>query len=171
MAMTRPYYFDICFQDGSVSDHSTGLQDDAALRVGCCTVWSIICGARFDLQDARNPYNEYKMNVQTTFNLATIKSAEAVDMSSETRRIAESYMADMVIFNALSPSMIGAAQHDPIAEIILHSSLAVIVKGLVRKEISVKATVGNNPLDWASISKKVVPSSEKMQKEIDKIDF
>jgi hypothetical protein len=106
-------------------------------------------------------------------------------MSSEIGRIAEGYKADLVIFDALSPSMVGAAQHDPIAAIILHSSPAdietVIVDGIMRKrdgrllpiqvDSSAKVSVDNGTLDWASVAKKIISSREKMQKEIDQIDF
>jgi adenine deaminase len=125
------------------------------------------------------------LSVEAAFNLATIKGAEAVNMSSEIGRIAEGYKADLVIFDALSPSMVGAAKHDPIAAIILHSSPAdietVIVDGIMRKrdgrllpiqvDSSAKVSVDNGTLDWASVAKKIISSREKMQKEIDQIDF
>ncbi|CAN9112683.1 unnamed protein product [Alternaria alternata] len=200
MAMARPYCFDASFQDGGISGNSIGLQDNAALGVDChsCTAGSIISEARLGLQDARNHYNEYHMkqdkipeplpeslNVEAAFNLATIKGAEAVNMSGEIGRIAENFKADLTIFDALSPSMVGAAQHDLVAAIILHSSPAdietVIVDGIVRKkdgrllpiqvDSSARATVDSDTLDWAIIAKEIVSSRAKMQKEIDKIDF
>jgi cytosine/adenosine deaminase-related metal-dependent hydrolase len=192
--------FDASFQDGGISGNSIGLQDNAALGVDChsCTAGSIISEARLGLQDARNHYNEYHMkqdkipeplpeslNVEAAFNLATIKGAEAVNMSGEIGRIAENFKADLTIFDALSPSMVGAAQHDPVAAIILHSSPAdietVIVDGIVRKkdgrllpiqvDSNARATVDGDTLDWAVIAKEIVSSRAKMQKEIDKIDF
>jgi hypothetical protein len=125
------------------------------------------------------------LNVEAAFNLATIKGAEAVNMSGEIGRIAENFKADLTIFDALSPSMVGAAQHDPVAAIILHSSPAdietVIVDGIVRKkdgrllpiqvDSNARATVDGDTLDWAVIAKEIVSSRAKMQKEIDKIDF
>lgn len=199
-AMARPYCFDASFHDGGVSGDSIGLQDNSALGVDChsCTAGSIISEARLGLQNARNHYNEYYMkqdkiprslpdslSVEAAFNLATVKGAEAVNMSSEIGRIAEGYKADLVIFDALSPSMVGAAKHDPIAAIILHSSPAdietVIVDGIMRKrdgrllpiqvDSSAKVSVDNGTLDWASVAKKIISSREKMQKEIDQIDF
>jgi cytosine/adenosine deaminase-related metal-dependent hydrolase len=200
MAMGRPYCFDASFKDGGVSGDSVGLQDNAALGVDChsCTAGSIVSEARLGLQNARNLYHEYYMkqdkiprsipdslSVEAAFNLATVKGAEAVNMSSEIGRISEGYKADLAIFDALSPSMVGAAQHDPVAAIILHSSPAdidtVIVDGIVRKrdgrllpiqvDSSAKATVGNDTLDWSSIAKEIISSRERMQKEIERIDF
>ncbi|KAI4680319.1 uncharacterized protein J4E84_007967 [Alternaria hordeiaustralica] len=200
MAMGRSYCFDASFPDGGVSGDSIGLQDNAALGVDChsATAGSIIAEAKLGLGNARNHYNEHIMkqdkipralpdslSVEAAFNLATIKGAEAANMSSEIGRIAEGYKADFVIFDALSPSMVGAAQHDPVAAIILHSSPAdietVIVDGILRKkdgkilpvhvDSGAKEMIGNDTLDWPSIAKEIVSGREKMQKEIDKIDF
>jgi cytosine/adenosine deaminase-related metal-dependent hydrolase len=200
MAMARPYCFDASFQDGGVSGDSIGLQDNAALGIDChsCTAASIISEAKLGLQNARNHYNEYYMkqdkiprslpdnlSVEAAFNLATIKGAEAANMSKEVGRIAEGYKADLAIFDALSPSMIGAAQHDPVTAIILHSSPAdietVIIDGIVRKKggkllpIAVderaKQAVGKEVLEWKDIAKEIVASREKVQKEMVKIDY
>jgi cytosine/adenosine deaminase-related metal-dependent hydrolase len=200
MAMRRPYCFDASFQDGGVSGDSIGLQDNAALGVDChsATASSIIAEAKLALANARNHYNEYHMkqdkvpsclpdslSVEAAFNLATVKGAEAANMNSEIGRIAEGYRADLVIFDALSSSMVGATQHDPVPAIILHSSPAdietVIVDGIVRKkdgkllpvqvDSSAKDMVRDDTLDWSSIAKQIVLGREKMQKEIDKIDY
>jgi cytosine/adenosine deaminase-related metal-dependent hydrolase len=200
MTMGRPYCFDASFLDGGVGGKSIGLQDNASFGVDChsCTAGSIISEARLGLQNARNHFNEYYMNqdriprslpaslsVEAAFNLATVKGAEAVRMSDQIGRIAEGYKADLVIFDALSPAMVGAAQHDPVAAIILHSSPndidTVIVDGIIRKRdgkllpVSVdegaQKSIGKNKLEWISIAKEIVESRTKMQAEIDKIDF
>ncbi|CAO2658050.1 Nn.00g073100.m01.CDS01 [Neocucurbitaria sp. VM-36] len=200
MAIERPYCFDASFLDGGVSGDSIGLQDNGSLGVDChsCTAGSIISEAKLGLQDARNHFNEFYMkqgkiprklpdslSVQSAFNLATIKGAEATNMSDKIRRISEGYEADLVIFDALSPSMVGAAQHDPVAAVILHSSPAdittVIVGGVVRKQngrllpVSLdgcaKEMAGRDMLEWNSIAREVIKSREKMQAAIDKINF
>jgi hypothetical protein len=108
-----------------------------------------------------------------------------VNMSEEIGRIAEGYKADIVIFDALSPSMVGAAQHDPVAAVILHSTPAdietVIVDGIIRKQdgkllavtvdAAAQGTTGDESLSWAAVAKKVVESRARMQEEINKIDF
>ncbi|KAH7394568.1 hypothetical protein BKA66DRAFT_456686 [Pyrenochaeta sp. MPI-SDFR-AT-0127] len=200
MAMGRPYCFDSSFADGGVSGDSVGLQNNSSLGVDChsCTAGSVISEAKLGLQDARNHFNEFRMkqgkfprslpdnlSVEAAFNLATIKGAEAAHLSHEIGRIAEGYKADLTIFDALSPSMVGAAQHDPVAAVILHSSPAdietVIVDGVVRKQngnlapVTVdegaKQVIGEPILEWTSIAREVLKSREKMQEDINKIDF
>jgi cytosine/adenosine deaminase-related metal-dependent hydrolase len=200
MAMGRPYCFDASFIDGGVTGDSIGLQDNASLGVDCHTITggSILTEARIGLQNARNTFGEYylkqgkiprtvpeNLSVEAAFNLATIKGAEAVNMSNEVGRIAEGFKADLVIFDALSPFMVAAAQQDPVASIILHSTPAdidtVIVDGIIRKKdgkllpVSVdeaaRQVTGETALDWTTVARKVVSSRAKMQKEMDKIDF
>ncbi|KAF2627673.1 hypothetical protein BU25DRAFT_468706 [Macroventuria anomochaeta] len=103
------------------------------------------------LQNARNTFGEYHMkqgklprtipenlSVEAAFNLAIIKGVEAVNTSRNIGRLAEGFEANIVVFDALSPSMVAAAQHDPVAAINLHSTSAdidtVIVDGIIRKE-------------------------------------
>ena len=200
MAMGRPYCFDASFIDGGVTGDSVGLQNNASLGVDCHTITggSILTEARIGLQNARNMFGEYhlkqgklprtipdSLSVEAAFNLATIKGAEAIHMSKEIGRIAEGYKADVVIFDALSPSMVAAAQHDPVASIILHSTPAdidtVIVDGIIRKrdgrllpvtvDGAAKEVIDVKTLDWPAIAKKIVSSRAKMQKEMDKIDW
>jgi cytosine/adenosine deaminase-related metal-dependent hydrolase len=200
MAMGRPYCFDASFIDGGVSGDSVGLQEHASLGVDChsCTGGSIITEARIGLQNARNTFGEHhlkqgklprslpsNLSVEAAFNLATIKGAEAANLSQDIGRIAEGYKADLVIFDALSPSMVAAAQHDPVAAIILHSSPAdietVIVDGVVRKkdgkllpvevDDAAREAADEVTLEWRAVAKKVVESRGKMQTEMEKIDF
>jgi cytosine/adenosine deaminase-related metal-dependent hydrolase len=200
MAMGRPYAFNASFLNGGVSGDSIGLQENASFGVDChsATAGSIISEARLGLQNGRNHFNEYHMkqdkipralpdtlSVEAAFNLATIKGAEALRMSDQIGRIAEGYKADLVIFDALSPSMVGGAQHDPVAAVLLHSSPAdietVIVDGIVRKrdgkllpvpvDTGAKSAIGKETLEWSSIAKEIVESRSKMQKEMDKIDY
>jgi hypothetical protein len=125
------------------------------------------------------------LSVEAAFNLATVKGAEAVNMSKEIGRIAEGYKADIVVFDGLSPSMVGAAQHDPVAAVILHSTPAdietVIIDGIIRKQngklltvtvdAAAQGTTGDESLSWAAVAKKVVESRAQMQGEMNKIDF
>ncbi|KAL1599393.1 hypothetical protein SLS59_006410 [Nothophoma quercina] len=200
MAMGRPYCFDASFIDGGVTGDSVGLQNNASLGVDCHTITggSILTEARIGLQNARNMFGKYhlkqgklpctipdSLSVEAAFSLATIKGAEAIHMSKDIGRIAEGYKADVVIFDALSPSMVAAAQHDPVASIILHSTPAdidtVIVDGIIRKrdgrllpvtvDGAAKEVIDVKTLDWPAIAKKIVSSRAKMQKEMDKIDW
>lgn len=106
-------------------------------------------------------------------------------MGNKIGSIAEGKLADVVIFDANSPSMICGGVHDPVAAIILHSSPAdidtVIVDGIVRKRggklVSTvldeggKAVAGKESLVWADVAKKLIQSREGLQREIDKIDM
>lgn len=77
-------------------------------------------------------------SVEQVFNLGTVAGARAVGMGEEVGRIREGFKADLVVFDGLSPGMLAAAVEDPVAAVVLHSSVRdvemVIVDGLVRKE-------------------------------------
>lgn len=81
--------------------------------------------------------NSTHYTVAEAYNLATIRGARAAKMGDRVGSIAEGKQADLVIFSGTSPGMVGAAQHDPVAAIILHSNPGdieyVIVDGVVRK--------------------------------------
>ncbi|KAK7707585.1 hypothetical protein SLS64_007104 [Diaporthe eres] len=72
------------------------------------------------------------------FNLGTVCGARAVGMAGSIGRLAVGFKADVVVFDGLSPGMAAAAQEDPVAAVVLHSSIrdveVVIVDGVVRKE-------------------------------------
>ena len=200
MGMGRPVCFDASFLDGGANGKLAGNQDVASLGIDCHTnnAGSIVSEARLGLQNARNHFNEHyhrqgkaasrlsnDLSVEAAFNLATVKGAEAVRMEREIGRIEQGFKADLIIFDALSPSMLGAAQHDPVAAIILHSSPAdietVIVNGVVRKENgslapvtvdrAMSAGIEEATLEWREISKRVLQSRKRMQKEIEMIDL
>ena len=77
------------------------------------------------------------------------------------------------------------AQQDPVTAVILHSSPAdieyVMVDGILRKkqgklvdvtvDETATTTVGATKLMWKNIAEKVVMSRERIQVEIEKIDF
>ncbi|KAH7138521.1 hypothetical protein B0J11DRAFT_514637 [Dendryphion nanum] len=202
MAMSRPVCFDAAFQDGGPSGNEVGAQDCGSFGIDCHSynAGSILSEARLGLTAARTFFNEFhlaqgetartlpeNLSVEAAFNLATIKGAEAVRMEEEIGRIAEGYEADLVIFDALSPAMIGAAQHDPVAAIIMHSSPAdietVIVGGVLRKRsgklvnvqlesgIDLGGDVVKDSLEWKDVAKEIVRGREAIQTKIDKIDF
>ncbi|KAF2470895.1 uncharacterized protein BDR25DRAFT_368574 [Lindgomyces ingoldianus] len=177
-----------------------GLQSHASLGVDCHSnnAGSVVSEARLGLQNARCNFNQYyhdqgktpsrlpdSLSVEAAFNLATIKGAEAARLETEVGKIAVGMRADLVVWDALSPAMVAAAQHDPVAAVILHSSPAdielVLVDGVVRKQdgkllrVSVDEfaiqPVGKEKLEWREIAKEIVKSREKIQKNMDEIDF
>ncbi|CAI6339473.1 unnamed protein product [Periconia digitata] len=202
MAMGRPLCFDAAFSDGDTeNDQRYPIQDHSSLGIDCHSnnAGSIISEARIGLQDARNHFNESivkrgprqplpeSLSVEAAFNLATIKGAQAAKMGEEIGAIAEGYKADLVVFDALSPSMVGAAQHDPVAAIILHSSPAdiemVIVDGIVRKRDGrllpvdvgdvgkeARQIVGKETLEWNEIAKRLVSSRKVIDSKTKDVD-
>lgn len=123
--------------------------------------------------------------MEEAFNQATIRGARAAKMGDKVGSIAEGKFADLVIFDATSPSMICAGVHDPVAAVVLHSSPSdidtVIVDGIVRKRNgkleSVKldergsAVAGKASVAWGDVAKELIASRAELQKRIEKIDM
>jgi hypothetical protein len=102
----------------------------------------------------------------------------------QTGSLAEGKLADIVIFDASNPSMICAAEQDPVAAVVRHSSIrdidTVIIDGIVRKEagrlLPIKAESkialgGEKQLAWNDVAKNLVRSRERIQSKIDKLDI
>jgi cytosine/adenosine deaminase-related metal-dependent hydrolase len=126
------------------------IQSQASLGVDCHSnqLGSVVSEMRLGLQAARGVYNakfeaEGKVpkkvfkTVEDAFNLGTIQGARAAKMQDKIGSLKEGKLADLVIFDATSPGMICAAEHDPVAAVVLHSSPgdfeAVMVDGIWRK--------------------------------------
>jgi hypothetical protein len=123
--------------------------------------------------------------VEEAFNLATIRGAHAMKMENEIGSIAVGKMADLLIFNASSPSMVCGGVHDPVAAIIQHSSPAdvdtVIIDGVVRKQngklldveldAGGKQVAGKDILSWKDVAQNLLKSRERIQSEAEKIDY
>jgi cytosine/adenosine deaminase-related metal-dependent hydrolase len=190
----RPICFDASFTEG---EDRAGIQENASFGVDCHSnqSGSIISEARIGLQDARMHFHENllgktarklpeSLSVEATFNLATIKGAEAVRMEKDIGRIAEGYKADLVVFDGLTPAMVCAAQYDPVAAIILHSSPAdidlVMADGVVRKkdgailpvdvDALAKEAVPAASLTWKEIARETMKSREAIVKQADEVN-
>ncbi|KAJ7907286.1 hypothetical protein B0H13DRAFT_2662420 [Mycena leptocephala] len=147
---------------------------------------------RLALQSARGAHNEQftaqgkipravNATVEQAFNLGTIMGARAVGMSAEIGSIAVGKLADIVIFDAGSPGMVCAAEHDPVAAIVLHASVrdieTVIVDGRIRKyggklvpvEVSDNGTEG--VMEWPQVAVKLVHSRQRLQEKIEAADM
>lgn len=181
-----------CFRD------DLGVKDLGSLGVDCHTNnSSFIPGeARIGLQGARAAKGEKaerdgKMpkstgfTVEEAFNLATIRGAHAMKMQDSIGSIAEGKLADLVIFDANSPSMVCGGVHDPVATIIQHSSPAdidtVIIDGIVRKQngklldVEVdeggKQVAGKGTLCWKDVAQNLIKARERIQPQTEKMDF
>ncbi|CAJ0547165.1 Ff.00g017920.m01.CDS01 [Fusarium sp. VM40] len=109
---------------------------------------SIVYEMRIGLQASRAKHNQKALDqgmaprhiaktVQEAFNLGTIQGARAIGKEAQLGSIAEGKLADLVIFDANTPELACAAEQDPVAAIVLHSSIGnvdtVIVDGIIRK--------------------------------------
>ncbi|KAK1978473.1 amidohydrolase [Colletotrichum cereale] len=126
---------------------------------------------------------------EQAFNLATIGGAKAIGMAGEIGQIRVGAKADLVIFDTNSPSMLPAADEDPVAAVVLHSSErdveTVIVGGVVRKEAGkllpmtvMEKVHGANSLSldgkqltWKDVAKELVESRKRLNKKAEGIDM
>ncbi|KAK6007236.1 hypothetical protein QM012_006244 [Aureobasidium pullulans] len=181
----------VCFDD------KIGVQSKCSLGVDCHSNNSgdLMTQMRLALQSARGRSNEqFNMNdkdprsayktVEEAFNLGTIQGARAVHMQDQIGSIAVGKVADLIIFDATSVAMVCAAQHDPVAAIVLHSSPAdvdtVIVGGHIRKRngrlVPVclddvgRSIAGKETLEWKEIARELVEGRKEIQKKIDTHD-
>ena len=177
-----------------------GIQSHCSLGIDCHSnnTASIPGEMRLLLQSARGTYNQPFLNqgkvpakvyktVEEAFNLGTINGARAIGMEDKVGSLTVGKLADLVIFDASSPSMVCGAQHDPVAAVVLHSSPSdiemVIVDGIVRKQgrklttVDVKASrelwAGEEraTLEWKDVAKTLVQRREALQETLGKIDY
>ncbi|KAI9778291.1 MAG: hypothetical protein M1835_004968 [Candelina submexicana] len=156
---------------------------------------SIVSQMRLGMQSARGKHNQaiidtgktttrVSVKVEEAFNLGTINGARAVHMEDEIGSLAEGKLADIVILDALSPGMCCAAQHDPVAAIVLHSSVrdidTVIVNGEIRKQngklLPTKLEkqvpeVGGGEVQWPEVARQLLKSRADIEKRIEGTDF
>jgi cytosine/adenosine deaminase-related metal-dependent hydrolase len=186
MALGSP----VCFRDD--------MQAHSSLGIDCHTnnSGSLPSEMRLGLQAARAVHNDaflakgkapkhVKNTVEEAFNLGTIQGARAIKMDDRIGSLAVGKLADLVIFDATTPSMICGGEHDPVAAIVMHSSPgdieAVMINGIWRKKegkllpvhveedalkITKKAELG-----WADVARELLSSRESIQKKIEQLDF
>ncbi|KAH8824996.1 hypothetical protein DL96DRAFT_154509 [Flagelloscypha sp. PMI_526] len=144
----------------------------------CCYSGDIVGQMRLLLQSSRgltgNAFasrgkypNELNLKTWEVFNMATIQAATALRINAGT--IKEGAIADLVVFDATSPGMFSAATEDPVAAIVLHSSIrdveTVIVDGVIRKKSGVLLPVAlenEKQIKWSNIVKEVARSRDEI---------
>ena len=178
----------ICFRDdlpGSDAICSLGIDCHSA------TSGSIVNEMRTALQSARGIDSTLKIKQGITlpekvhhttneaYNLGTIQGARALNMENDIGSISVGKKADLVIFDALSPAMVAAAQVDPVTAIVLHSNVgdieSVLVDGEFRKKnyklLDAKAVSyqdsgaiqeTGDTISWSEVAKKVVESQTRL---------
>ncbi|KAJ6539893.1 hypothetical protein DFH09DRAFT_1041912 [Mycena vulgaris] len=163
----------------------------ASLGVDCHSNNSgdMLSQMRLALQSARGTRNQrfvaqgaLPRSVQPTvaqaFNLGTIMGARAVGMGAEIGSIRVGKRADLVVFDAQSPGMVCAADHDPVAAIVLHASVrdveTVIVDGRIRKSGGKLCPVdagGGAEVGWPEVASKLLHSRRRIQAVIEGADM
>ena len=151
---------------------------------GHCLYVEIDCWEQKYIAQNKIP-NSTHYTVAEAFNLATIRGARAAKMGDRVGSIAEGKEADLVIFSGTSPSMVAAAQHDPVAAVVLHSNPGdveyVIVGGVLRKSAGKLANIdvdkkaqrhaGQPKVSWEDVASQVITRRETLQKKIEQIDM
>lgn len=176
--------YPVCFRDDVKSICSLGV--DCHSNNGA----SMVNQMRLGLQAERGRRNEIIVqegkaprqldtSVNEVFQLSTIKGARAVNMQDQIGSLEEGKLADIIIFDGQSPGMVCAAEEDPVAAIVLHSSTGdidtVIIDGKIRKDkgdlmpVSLEvADTGFKPektyLKWNDISRKLSQSRQNIIK-------
>jgi hypothetical protein len=194
MGMALP----VAFQD------NLGIQSNWSLGIDChyATSASMTSEMRILLQSSRHAYNEEfhkkgkiprKVNktVEEAFNLGTIQGARAIGMNDHIGSLAVGKKADiLLVFDGLSPSMVCAAQLDPVAAVVLHSTPAdiemVIVDRVVRKkywmleDVDLKAGTEqmwdggkelSEKLAWRDVSRELIKRRAELHKKMEKFDM
>ena len=190
MAIGTPACFD---PDRDVQSHSS-------IGIDCHNVVlaSIPAEMRMALQSSRGTQNEKVLNrglrpfrvyktVQEAYALGTVAGARAIGMGDHIGSIAEGKLADIIIFDALTPNMICGAQLDPVTAIVMHSTPAdvvtTIIDGVVRKKDGQLSPIqpdgsgaalfpiSSASLRWPEVAERLLETRATLQAKINKIDL
>lgn len=151
---------------------------------------------RVGLQGARAEFNqklwdEWKApkmahkTVEQAFNLGTIMGARACKMEDQVGSLKVGKKADLVVFDAVSPGMVCCADNDPVAAVVLNSSVRdvdmVLVDGAIRKKAgkllpvdvdeAAASLASKKSLEWAEVAKKLVETQKEILQRVDKVDI
>ncbi|KAI9932357.1 hypothetical protein ASPWEDRAFT_27375 [Aspergillus wentii DTO 134E9] len=167
-----------------------GLEEYSSLGIDCHSVCSAYIPAQMmlALQSARaRRHEEFEKRgkwaetvgstVAQVFNLGTIQGARSIGMESEIGSLVAGKKADIVIYDCQTPGMLVAADRDPVAAIVLHSTVrdvdTVIVDGIVRKRegrlqpvvapdnISSTAEQGKR-IEWRGVTERLIALSRQI---------
>jgi cytosine/adenosine deaminase-related metal-dependent hydrolase len=173
----------VCFQDNAKSISSLGI-DCHSNSSG-----SIVGQMRVALQAERGRRNDrlhsmgkfpgkIQLSSQEVFQLGTIRGAKAINMEDQLGSLEEGKIADLLVWDMLSPGMICAAEENPIGAIILHSSPsdidAVIVDGQFKKrdgrltttkldlELLPELKLEKSEIEWREIALELLKSRDRI---------
>lgn len=176
----------VCFREGCT--------DICSLGIDCHSNNSadMVSQMRLALQHERGNRNEelitqgkfsrsLNLHVQDVFRLATVQGARAIHMEQSLGSITVGKLADIVIFDGETPGMICASEQDPVAAIVLHSSVRdvdmVIVDGQIRKQngrllpVTItpslpEVTIPPQNVEWNQVAKNLISSRNRIEKAI-----
>ncbi|KAL6864020.1 Metallo-dependent hydrolase [Trichoderma novae-zelandiae] len=135
--------YPVCFRHDAASISSLGI--DCHSNNGSSLVGQMRLGLQAErgirnaalVREGKAP-KHLDLSVHDVFRLGTLGGARAVGMEKQLGSLEEGKLADVVIFDGLTPGMVCAAEEDPVAAIVLHSSIAdvdtVIVDGRIVKQ-------------------------------------
>ncbi|GAT22114.1 5-methylthioadenosine/S-adenosylhomocysteine deaminase n1 [Aspergillus luchuensis] len=175
--------YPVCFQEGCSKISSLGIDCHSS------TSSDMVTAMRLGLQAERARRNEeviasgktprsLDLSIQDVFRLATIQGARTLHMEDKLGSIGVGKLADLVIFDGTSPGMVCASEQDPVAAIVLHSSIrdidTVIVDGQVRKNNGRLAPVEISPsfsevhipkqkVEWGHVAQKLIASRQSIE--------
>ena len=156
---------------------------------------SVITQMRLAIQSARGARNQRLLeagsfpntitpSVEEAFNLGTIKGARALRLEKEIGSLEVGKSADIIVFDTMTPSMLCAAQQDPVSAIVLHASPKdidmVIIDGHIRKSGGILLPILNDQdklnsdkdnLSWSDVAEEIFQSRAGIQEKIEKMDF
>ncbi|KAK5047656.1 hypothetical protein LTR84_006321 [Exophiala bonariae] len=114
--------------------------------------------------------NSIGHKVEDAFNLGTILGAKAIGLDKQIGSLQKGKKADIVIFEGTTSNMVAVSERDPVAAIVLHSSVrdvsTVIVDGVVRKrdgqllKVNVPQNIGPDAeagpsYSWSDIAREI----------------
>ncbi|KAK0462936.1 uncharacterized protein EV420DRAFT_1521727 [Desarmillaria tabescens] len=178
------------------SSEYPGLQDCCSIGVDCSCANSgdIVTQMRLMLQAGRGTVGrqakekgkivkELSVKIGDVYAMATVRAARSLKLN--TGQLKEGALADIVVYDTLSPSMIAGAAENPVAAIMLHSSVrdvnTVIADGVVRKrdgkllpvELDAEASVQvqGKVLSWDDVAQQVLKSRLEIEGRMKDADF
>ncbi|KAK0213686.1 amidohydrolase [Armillaria fumosa] len=173
-----------------------GLRDCCSIGIDCSCANSgdVVTQMRLMLQSGRGIVGRQVMEkgkimkelcvkIGEVYAMATIRAARSLKLN--TGQLKEGALADIVVYDTLSPSMIAGAAENPVAAIMLHSSVrdvnTVIVDGVVRKrngkllpvELDADASVHvqEKALGWNDVAQQVLRSRLDIEGRMKDTDF
>ncbi|PWY91812.1 Metallo-dependent hydrolase [Aspergillus sclerotioniger CBS 115572] len=182
--------FPVCFQEGCSDISSLGIDCHSSTSSDMATQMRLALQSERALRnekvlDSGKSPRSLSLSVQDVFRLGTIQGARALRMEDQLGSIEVGKLADLVIFEGTSPGMICASEQDPVAAIVLHSSIrdidTVIVDGRVCKkdgklvpvEISPSFSEVNVPkqkVDWSGVAQELVASRQRIEDAMEKAE-